>query len=115
MIGLLVLENDLAQKLTKEDGRDSAKLASEDIRHWQEIARSYRSDLREQLGQPGIEARTRTTSRRPVKEIIKVAHHDQVHLLAIASHARGALAQMMCGSVTSAVLERVNPPLLMIW
>lgn len=114
VILLLVLEDDPAQQLTKQEAGESAQSPSEDIQRRQEIARSYLTDLREQLGEAGIEARVRVTSGKPVEEIIKVADHEKVNLIAIASHGRTALAQMMYGSVASAVLERVNLPLLLI-
>jgi nucleotide-binding universal stress UspA family protein len=114
VILLLVMEEHPVQKPTKDEGGEKAQSASEDIQHRQEIARSYLTDLREQLDDAGIDARVRVTSGKPVEEIIKVADHEKVDLIAIASHGRTALAQMMYGSVASAVLERVNLPLLMI-
>jgi nucleotide-binding universal stress UspA family protein len=114
VILLLVVEDQPAQGQTADKGPESAQSETKDHERRIEIAKSYLTTLQTQLEEDGIQARVRVFSGNPVEEIIKVAEHEKADLIAIASHGRTALAQMVYGSVASTVLEKANQPLLMV-
>jgi nucleotide-binding universal stress UspA family protein len=46
--------------------------------------------------------------------IVGIAEHENVNLVAIASHGRTGLARFYYGSVAAAVLHRIECPLLIV-
>jgi nucleotide-binding universal stress UspA family protein len=47
-------------------------------------------------------------------EIVNAAEKEGVDLIAIASHGRSGLSRAFYGSVTAALLQRIDRPLLLI-
>jgi nucleotide-binding universal stress UspA family protein len=61
-----------------------------------------------------IEARTVIVRGPVVPSIAEVAAHENIELIAMASHGRTGLSRVFYGSVAAGVLHRVDRPLLLI-
>ncbi len=77
-------------------------------------AGAYLAGIKDQLCQQGLHVRTLVPYGPVVEQIIAAANREAVDLIAIASHGRGGLARLFYGSVASALLQRVDQPLLMV-
>jgi nucleotide-binding universal stress UspA family protein len=77
-------------------------------------AESYLSDKQKGLADKGIESATVVRHGPPFQAILDVATEQDVDLIAMGSHGSGGLSSAFYGSVASAVLHRVDRPLLLI-
>ncbi len=77
-------------------------------------AETYLTGIKDPLRLQGLSVRHLVPYGRVVDQIIAAADQEAVDLIAIASHGRGGLAQLFYGSVASALLQRVDQPLLMV-
>jgi nucleotide-binding universal stress UspA family protein len=87
---------------------------TEDLELEQKQAELYLSARQKDLADKGIESATLVLHGPPVQAVIETAEAQDVDLIAIGSHGRGALSSVFYGSVASAVLNRVHRPLLLI-
>ena len=77
-------------------------------------ARSYLAARQGEFREKGIKAQIHVIDGSIVEAIIDAAEREGVDLIAIASHGRAGLSQMLYGSVAAGVLCRVDRPLLLI-
>ena len=61
-----------------------------------------------------VKATTEITSGRPFLEIIRVAKERGVDLIVLGTHGRGALTQMLLGSVAEKVIRKAPCPVLSV-
>lgn len=80
----------------------------------QEEAASYLKGKRGELRQRGFEVQALHLNGAAASTICSVADSENVDLIAMASHGRGGLARVFYGSVTAAVLNQVDRPLLLV-
>ena len=85
-----------------------------DLELQEKQAGEYLADLKQRFIDQGIWASTHLTHGPVVEGIISAAESEEVDLIAIASHGRGGLSRAFYGSVTAALLQRVDRPLLLI-
>ena len=74
----------------------------------------YLADLQLVFRQKGIDAETHLTQGAVVEEIITTAERENADLIAIASHGRGGMSRPFYGSVSAALLQRIDRPLLLV-
>jgi nucleotide-binding universal stress UspA family protein len=74
----------------------------------------YLADMQRVFMEKGIDTATHLTQGPVVEEIIATAERESADLIAIASHGRGGLSRSFYGSVSAALLQRVDRPLLLI-
>jgi nucleotide-binding universal stress UspA family protein len=89
-------------------------IRDEDIELQRSQAEMYLSVRQKDLADKGVEATTIVLYGSPVQAIVETAAAQDVDLIALGSHGRGALSSVFYGSVASALLNRVNRPLLLI-
>lgn len=77
-------------------------------------AESYLTVLQERFREKGIGTQRRVVHGSAVEAITKTADHQDVGLIAMASHGRSGLPRVFYGSVAAGVLHRVDRPLLLI-
>ena len=77
-------------------------------------AEVYLNALKGEFRKKGIETRILTAQGPVVEAIINAAQHENVDLIAIASHGRSGISRVFYGSVAVGVLHRVDRPLLLI-
>ena len=80
----------------------------------QEKTESYLKKIAKKLAAKKIKAETRIASGGAIGVIIGTASKENVDLIAMASHGRGALTRVFYGSVAAGVLNRVDRPLLIV-
>ena len=80
----------------------------------QKEAEDYLAARRGVFREKGIKTQVRIEHGAVASTIHDVAQSEDVDLIAMASHGRGGLARVFYGSVASAVLQRVDRPLLLI-
>lgn len=74
----------------------------------------YLNGKRGEFTEKGISAETRIEHGAIATTIYEAAQLEDVDLIAMASHGRGGLARVFYGSVASALLQRVDRPLLLV-
>jgi nucleotide-binding universal stress UspA family protein len=89
-------------------------LHQQDIERLVRKAEDYLAAARGEFHEKGIETRTLVAHGPVVEAIIAAAEHEEVDLIAIASHGRSGLSQVFYGSVAAGVLHRIDRPLLVI-
>lgn len=72
------------------------------------------ADLTASLRDAGIDAELIFGAGSPVDKILAAAEEHQVDLIVLGSHGRGALVELLAGSVAKAVLTRAGRPTLII-
>ncbi|MFP3852947.1 MAG: universal stress protein [Anaerolineales bacterium] len=77
-------------------------------------AESYLAAKRDELKKMDIPVRVYRKLGDVVLAIIEIARAEEVDLIALASHGRSGLARVFYGSVASALLQRIDRPLLLI-
>jgi nucleotide-binding universal stress UspA family protein len=87
---------------------------NEDIDLQHEQAELYLSARQRDLADKGVESATIVLQGPPVQAIIETASVQNVDLIALGSHGRGALSSVFYGTVASAILHRLNRPLLLV-
>lgn len=80
----------------------------------QEKAESYLKKIAKKFTAKKIKAETRLAAGSAIGAIIETASKDNVDIIMMASHGRGAVTRVFYGSVASGVLNRVDRPLLIV-
>jgi nucleotide-binding universal stress UspA family protein len=83
-------------------------------RYYQEDAESVLEPVRRVIAARGIEAAYRHSVGAAARAISEVAQQEGFDLVMMGSHGRGALANVMLGSVTTSVLALCKAPVLVI-
>lgn len=76
-------------------------------------ADGYLHRLARELGAAGLTVRTDVTVGEPAAELVRSADHDDIDLLALATHGRSGMQRWLHGSVADAVLHATTRPLLL--
>jgi len=95
-------------------GQPDMKLHQQKLQQRMEEAESYLKGIRGEFQKLGIDAGMEFGHGAVVEAIINAAVQNQVDLIALASHGRSGLGQVVYGSVAAGVLQRVDRPLLLI-
>ena len=74
----------------------------------------YLADLQIVFREKGIDVETHLTQGTVVEEIIRTAERENADLIAVASHGRGGMSRQFYGSVSAALLQRIDRPLLLV-
>lgn len=82
--------------------------------HWKEEAGAYLNTIQAGLREKGVRSSVIVNEGTVVEEIINIAEHEGVDLIAMASHGRTGLSQVFYGSVAAGILHRIDRPLLLI-
>ena len=77
-------------------------------------AQDYLGGLEDEFREKGIKARTYIAHGPVVESILSTASSEEADLIAMASHGRSGLSQVLFGSVAAGVLRRADGPLLLI-
>jgi nucleotide-binding universal stress UspA family protein len=96
-----------------------------DVWPFQKPVNQYYNDLEERTARrlarqveeaagDAVEFRVLVTTGNPAEEIIRAVQEEEVDLIVISTHGRGALAQALIGSTTDRVLRRAPCPVLVI-
>jgi nucleotide-binding universal stress UspA family protein len=104
----------LAPALTAAPTKKTLERQQKELALLEQRARRYLEDLRVRFQEKGIDVVTHLAYGTVVAEIIAAARRENVDLIAVASHGRGGLSRAFYGSVTSALLQRVDRPLLLV-
>lgn len=75
---------------------------------------NYLTTLRTRLYEREIDTTVRVIDGPVVETIVKVADHEDVDLIAMASHGRTGLPRVVYGSIADGVLHHTNRPLLLV-
>lgn len=94
--------------------RKSIETQQKDSEIKEKRSKAYLANLQQVFQEKGIAASTYLTHGPVVEEIIAAAERENADLIAIASHGRGGLSRAFYGSVTAALLQRIDRPLLLI-
>jgi len=86
----------------------------DELRVREQEARAYMTARAGEFRARGLQARIRMQHGPVAEAICNQAEADGVDLIAMASHGRGGLGQMVYGSVASAVLHKTDKPMLLI-
>ena len=95
-------------------GQPDMKLHQQKLQQRMEEAESYLKGIRGEFQQLGIDAGMEFGHGAVVEAIINAAVQNKADLIALASHGRSGLGQVVYGSVAAGVLQRVDRPLLLI-
>lgn len=77
-------------------------------------AQYYLEKLAARIKAKGVNASTEVRQGHPSRQIIECASEQAAFMLAMATHARGVLGQLLWGSVTEEVLRQSHLPLLLV-
>ena len=83
----------------------------------EEMINTSKKQMEEFVGQhvpANLKATTQIVSGRPFMEIIRLAEEKAVDLIVIGTHGRGALSQMLLGSVADKVVHKAPCPVLSV-
>jgi nucleotide-binding universal stress UspA family protein len=94
--------------------RKSVEQQQKDLEAEETRAAEYLDGLKGLFQKKGIDTTTHLRYGPVVEEIITAAEKEGADLIAIASHGRGGLSRAFYGSVTAALLQRIDRPLLLI-
>ncbi len=86
----------------------------EEIERQTRMSEDYLISHQKRLQEIGLDAKIEVWHGPVVEGIITAAEHEQVDLIAMASHGRTGLSWVFYGSVASGVLNRIDRPLLLI-
>ena len=98
------------------DGWAARHFEDLELRESEEIRddRAYLEELCLQLTARGFEVRGRIALGDPATELVKVAHEEQVDLIAMSTHGHRFLNDLIRGSTADRVRHRVTMPVLMV-
>ena len=94
--------------------KKSVEKQMKDLEFQEKRAGEYLADLQREFQEKGIESSTHLAYGPVVEEVIAAAELQGADIVAIASHGRGGLSRAFYGSVTAALLQRIDRPLLLI-
>ena len=83
----------------------------------EEMTNTAKKQMKEFVGQhvsASLKATTQIVTGRPFMEIIRIAKERAVDLIVIGTHGRGALSQMLLGSVADKVVHKSPCPVLSV-
>jgi nucleotide-binding universal stress UspA family protein len=89
-------------------------LMEREIVQAKKLAETHLKAIQGEFRGKNIESKTHVVHGPVVETIINMAAHEDVDLIAMASHGRGGLARVFYGSVAAGLLQRVDRPLLII-
>jgi nucleotide-binding universal stress UspA family protein len=104
----------IVPSFTAAPTRKSVEQQQKEVETREQQATEYLADLQNKFQGKGIDASTHLAHGPVVEEIIAAAEQEDADLVAIASHGRGGLSRAFYGSVTAALLQRIDRPLLLI-
>lgn len=84
------------------------------VKEMEDSAHAYLAPIVNQFILKDIACEARVTIGNPANSIIRTADQVQADLVAMASHGHSGLSRVFYGSVASAVLNRIDRPLLII-
>lgn len=93
---------------------DHAALYLQQLQRQETETEAYLEALQAEFRAKGIESRTCMVSGPVVERVLDAAEREGADLIAMASHGRTGLGQVLYGSVAAGVLHRVDRPLLLI-
>ena len=96
------------------DPQDTLESELGALRVREEEARQYLSGRVGELRGKGIDATSFVMYGGVVEAILRLAELEEVALIAIASHGRGSLGNMLVGSVAAGLMNRAPYPMLVI-
>jgi nucleotide-binding universal stress UspA family protein len=94
--------------------RRSVEQQQKDSELQEKRAQDYLADMQRRFQEKGIKAVSHLAYGPVVEEVITAAKREDADLIAIASHGRGGLSRAFYGSVTAALLQRIDRPLLLV-
>jgi nucleotide-binding universal stress UspA family protein len=99
----LVLLNVVSKGETEEEIEENVNEASKKL-----------NDIKEEIGEAGFNVKCHVRVGNPIEEIITTAEDDNVSLIAMSTHGKGWLRELLVGSTTCAVVRRANRPVLVV-
>lgn len=96
------------------DPQDTLESELSALRVREEEARQYLSGRVGELRGKGIDAASYVMYGGVVEAILRLAELEEITLIAIASHGRGGLGNMLVGSVAAGLMHRAPYPMLVI-
>ena len=98
------------------DGWAARHFEDLELRESEEIRddRQYLEQLCQRLVERGFDVRGRLALGDPATELVKVAHDEQVDLIAMSTHGHRFLNDLIRGSTADRVRHRVTVPVLMV-
>jgi len=99
----LVLLNVVSKGETEEEIEENVNEANKKL-----------DDIKEKLGETGFNVKCHVRVGNPIEEIISTAKDDDVSLIAMSTHGKGWLRELLVGSTTCAVVRRANRPVLVV-
>lgn len=95
-----------------------AKLLGPEFAHFvkgmHEAGEKYLTKVNHRLTENGIEVTTKIVSGDPAEEIIRVAAHEKVDLIAMSTHGRSGIARFVMGSVADKILHASKLPMWLV-
>jgi nucleotide-binding universal stress UspA family protein len=98
----LVLLNVVSKGETEEEIEENVNEASKKL-----------NDIKEEIGE-GFNVKCHVRVGNPIEEIISTSEDDDVSLIAMSTHGKGWLRELLVGSTTCAVVRRSNRPVLVV-
>lgn len=98
----LVLLNVVSKGETGEEIEENVNEASKKL-----------NDIKEEIGE-GFNVKCHVHVGNPIEEIISTSEDDDVSLIAMSTHGKGWLRELLVGSTTCAVVRRANRPVLVV-
>jgi nucleotide-binding universal stress UspA family protein len=99
----LVLLNVVSKGETEEEIEENVNEASKKL-----------NDIKEEIGEAGFNVKCHVRVGNPIEEIISISEDDDVSLIAMSTHGKGWLRELLVGSTTCAVVRRANRPVLVV-
>jgi nucleotide-binding universal stress UspA family protein len=84
------------------------------MKEFNEVDRQRLETLQQRLTSDGFHVRIRLSEGVPFQEILRVADEEDVGLIALCSHGRTALAEVLLGSVSEQVIRRAAQAVLLV-
>jgi len=106
VITLLVISDGYKSILVDETGKENLRILEKSLEYLRSVEKEY--------VKKGIPTRKLSEDGPIVDTILKVAQREAVDLIAMASHGRRGLSRVFYGSVTAAILQSIDRPLLLI-
>jgi nucleotide-binding universal stress UspA family protein len=91
-----------------------SKLSEEYVQHATDVARDYLAGIEKRLSQDGVAARSVVEVGPPAERIIACAKSNAVDVIALSTHGRSGISQLMMGSVANKVLHYAEVPVLLV-
>lgn len=86
----------------------------EEIEENVSAAKKKLDDIKDKLVEAGFKVKGHVRVGNPIEEIISTSEADDVSLIAMSTHGKGWLKELLVGSTTCAVVRRANRPVLVV-